>query len=88
MGDYTDQFYRGKGSTFNVYYKCAANKTWDNPRGCCSVIRSDRWSQLLSRAQEAAGETGQRWYCHYGARYSTSYGACIEFIEEEADPPH
>ncbi len=55
MGDYTDQLYRGKGFTFNMYYKCSANKTWDNPKGCCSVIRSDRWTQLLTCAQEAAG---------------------------------
>eukprot|EP00959_Pyramimonas_sp_CCMP1952_P261098 5459115-Pyramimonas_sp.AAC.1 len=55
MGDYTDQLYRGNGFTFNMYYKCSANKTWDNPKGCCSVVRSDRWTQLLTCAQEAAG---------------------------------
>eukprot|EP00959_Pyramimonas_sp_CCMP1952_P074511 1556774-Pyramimonas_sp.AAC.1 len=34
----------------NIYYnyKCNTNKTWDNPGTCKSLVRADRWTQLLS----------------------------------------
>ena len=58
----------------NMYYKCHASKAPDNPCGCSGLIRADRWTQL------AQGKKGQRWYCHCGARYVTSFGVCIEMI--------
>ena len=72
----------------NVYYMCNANKTWENPGGCRGLIRSDRWTQLLTIAEEDEREgAGQRWYCHCGARYMCAFGVCIEVIDHAASPP-
>ena len=52
MADYTDQFYRDENVTMNVYYKCDAHKSYWNPGGCKGLIRSDRWTQLMSIEEE------------------------------------
>ena len=53
MADYTDQFFSDAQFTMNMYYKCQAGKTADNPAGCKAVIRADRWTQILSLEEEA-----------------------------------
>ena len=88
MADYSDQLFTEQGFTMNVYYKCQAHQTADNPEGCRGMIRADAWTQRFTLAEEAAsGGTGQRWYCHCEARYHCSYGVCVELIDHAAAPP-
>lgn len=50
------------------------------------MIRSDCWTQLLTLEEEAAGRSGQRWYCRCGSRYMCRFGVAIEMIDHTADP--